>query len=320
MKMIGSELRYSCRDCGLKCKKIRNLQKLQQLYPEYGNAFYCDECEKNSPSWPMFHCTQPSCEYDICMSCAWKHFDAGIDDVVSPTNDDRADLRLNLLDEDEHFKIKEPETTKIGTPKGSPQKKQPNVGFRLIFARPGVNPIGFCPRFEQKKSKNSGRTRSFDFVKQALLTNQPSGRGKGQKPPVDSVKGKFIPPSQGKFAIMKRFKKLFFWKSRKQWLAYWPCFEAAFDEFELARLHMVFMEERETESIETSARGRIVKKKHIRPAKVSETTEKEFHKRYAKANPELALILLRVYRLWTAKRHIFAARPWIDPKKKKKAK
>jgi len=97
------------------------------------------------------------------MSCAWKHFDAGIDDVVSPTNDDRADLRLNLLDEDEHFKIKEPETTKIGTPKGSPQKKQPNVGFRLIFARPGVNPIGFCPRFEQKKSKNSGRDTFFRF-------------------------------------------------------------------------------------------------------------------------------------------------------------
>ena len=34
MKMIGSELKYSCRDCGFKCKKIKNLQALQQLYPE----------------------------------------------------------------------------------------------------------------------------------------------------------------------------------------------------------------------------------------------------------------------------------------------
>lgn len=320
MKMIGSKLKYSCRDCGFKCKKIKNLQALQQLYPEYGNAFYCDECEQNSPSWPMFHCVHPSCEYDVCMRCAWKELDdTGSDNVVTPTNG-RADMRLTLEEEDEHFKIKELAEKKIDTPKPPPQKKKPKSGFQLVFARPGINPVGFCPRFDTKKSEKSKRALSFEHVKQALLTNQPSGRGKGQKPPLDLVKGEFIPPSQGKFAVMKRFNKIFFWKSRQQWLAYWPCFEAAFDEFELARLHLVFMEERETESIETSARGRIVKKKHIRPAKVNEELEKEFHRKYAKANPELALILLRVYRFWTAKRHIFADRPWVDRKKRKKSK
>merc|ERR1719474_1356037 len=115
--------------------------------------------------------------------------------------------------------------------------------------------------------------------------------------------------------MMKYYRKDFFWKTERQFRGFWPCFKAPFDEYELGRLHMALMEEQESTSIEQSSRGRRTKKKHIKPAKINEDTEAELFKKYSKAKPELALILLRVYRLWLRKPQLsLGHKPWVNPR------
>jgi hypothetical protein len=250
VKMVGKKIKFYCDECETLCKEIKNVAMLQKLYPEYGKGFYCDECNLGSPTWPMFHCTQPKCEYDVCMNCALKDCNqVDVATVEVEASGARDDVRLNLLDDDESLapnansakppkkqvrplvKIeKDPVLKQTFVPKRKPKRKSE---FKLIFARPGVNPVGVLPRFEVKKQ---GRTRSFDIMKRNLNSRGSTGRGKGMKPIVkkDSKAG-FSPPKKGKYAIMEAYKNDFFWKTGDEWIAYWPCFEAEFDQIQFAR-------------------------------------------------------------------------------------
>lgn len=165
-----SKVNKICFECNASCEEIRNSQMLQKFHPEYGNSFYCDECELTSPSWPMFHCR--SCEYDVCFICGTKNKDIRVDK--------RAHTSANVSHPDENLGLKADfianrEEATLVTPTAQAEDTDSPPKLQLTFAVLAVNPPGFQPRFYTKQD------RSFESVKRSLLNQEAllGGRGKG---------------------------------------------------------------------------------------------------------------------------------------------
>jgi len=68
-RKMAIDARQQCLECENDCELVHSIEDFRKIdSAEYGDVYYCDECNSGSPSWPAWHC--PGCGSDWCTPCA----------------------------------------------------------------------------------------------------------------------------------------------------------------------------------------------------------------------------------------------------------